>query len=1094
LGHLPSEDRWPPHERFPLNEDGRRVETVVAESFRQSKAFTIVTGYTSLEHLLSFFTEYPIEERTVDIVLGSEPTRGATSTYTQSLPIDRQARSYWLERGVSVLTGGGIVRLLEAIDAGHVRFFEDPRLHAKIYLGEEGAVVGSSNFSNFGFRTQREANFRAVRGSHEYQDLTRIAHRFKRESRECTDPIRSLLEDLLQLVTWQEALARAISELLDGAWIERYPAVFQLLKQQNLWPHQEQAVAQGLWILDTRGGLLVADATGSGKTRVGTHLLYGLLNRIWSQGQGHRSKALVVCPPSVVDNWTVEIQESEASSVTAVSHGKLSLGLDKDRIQTQVQRSNILFLDEAHNYLTTQSERSQTIASSVADYVTLLTATPMNRGPKDLLRMIELLGLDNLSDREFHQYRDLRRQSNLTMKDARVLKDMVGQYTIRRTKHDLNQWVDRHPEGYLDATGKECRYPEHTCIPYETGETTTDQDTATTIVALASKLRGLLWLRSLQPPGWAQHSAEKQAQWLEGRTRGAKGLATYAIRTALQSSKAALLEVVYGTRQACDLVGLDQKLKDPSGNHLETTRTLLSAPSEIGDLCVPVPDWLRGDGLKRAVQQEIEVLSQIGEEAKTLSSARDEARVDLFLHLAQTHDLFLAFDKRPITLRSLEDQLTRQTPHDVVVADGSLSSQERSRIVQTLGLEGTETGVIALCSDAMSEGINLQRASAVVLLDTPSVIRIAEQRVGRIDRMDSPHEEIKVYWPNNSPAFQTSMRDLLLERHDLNGQLLGNNIKLPEEIFGSSSEDLFDDEAHLIGVSKLIDEYQTHQQVDDNRLEDAFHPVRTLVAGLSTTDVANPSAGASPEAPPLISSEQYEAVAGMDANVWSRVSIVQDDERWAFFCIRATDFRAPRWVLLQEGGEKTPGGLGLRTGAWRVTTELRRITHALRSLIPHVEPLDMQAPDAILEKVQPTLETMMDALLENEKALLSNKARHALHLMQKVLGQYVMAADRTSPRHHVCQFLKRQIQQPRTRRINLHDAADRWLGIVHPRYVELRQQAGSRSVLRLEDLYEPLIDHPIATPTLRTLAESVAEEVPMQQRLAAAIFALPMGG
>lgn len=53
----------------------------------------------------------------------------------------------------------------------------------------------------------------------------------------------------------------------------------------------------------------------------------------------------------------------------------------------------------------------------------------------------------------------------------------------------------------------------------------------------------------------------------------------------------------------------------------------------------------------------------------------------------------------------------------------------------------------------MSEGLNLQQASAVVLLDMPSVIRIAEQRVGRVDRMNSPHEEIEVWWPDDSDAF-----------------------------------------------------------------------------------------------------------------------------------------------------------------------------------------------------------------------------------------------------------------------------------------------------------------------------------------------------
>jgi replicative superfamily II helicase len=116
-------------------------------------------------------------------------------------------------------------------------------------------------------------------------------------------------------VQWEEALARAAAEVLEGDWVDRYPDAFRLLQEENLWPHQEQAIAQGLWILDTRGSVLVADATGSGKTRIGTHLLYGLLNRLWSQGQVHRTDATVVCPPQVTGEWEKEIKKSEALEV-----------------------------------------------------------------------------------------------------------------------------------------------------------------------------------------------------------------------------------------------------------------------------------------------------------------------------------------------------------------------------------------------------------------------------------------------------------------------------------------------------------------------------------------------------------------------------------------------------------------------------------------------------------------------------------------------------------------------------------------------------------------------------------------------------------
>jgi hypothetical protein len=347
-------------------------------------------------------------------------------------------------------------------------------LHAKIYAGDGGAVLSSSNFSRLGFQTQREANVRFEPRTRRYSEACQIADGLKADARECTGAIQELLESLLMPVQWEEALARAAAEILEGDWVSRYPEVFRLLREETLWPHQEQAVAQGLWIMDTRGSVLIADATGSGKTRVGTHLLYSLLNRLWSKGQQHRSRATVVCPPGVTDNWSYEVHEAPGSAVDIISHGQLSSGNRQDTLRREVRRSNVLFVDEAHNFLNETSNRSKAVSAGAPDYTALLTATPINQGSRDLLRMIELLGLDNLSDEEFEQYRQLRKQPNLSQENEEYLRGIVRQCTIRRTKRDLNGWVDRHPEGYTTPEGVTHRYPEHLCKTYPTNETEND--------------------------------------------------------------------------------------------------------------------------------------------------------------------------------------------------------------------------------------------------------------------------------------------------------------------------------------------------------------------------------------------------------------------------------------------------------------------------------------------------------------------------------------------------------------------------------------------------------------------------------------------
>jgi SNF2 family DNA or RNA helicase len=178
----------------------------------------------------------------------------------------------------------------------------------------------------------------------------------------------------------------------------------------------------------------------------------------------------------------------------------LSQGRNAETEREEVRQANVLFLDEAHNYLSRTSKRSKAITSSAADYSALLTATPINRGSSDLLRMIELLGLDNLSDREFGVHRDLRKKNNLTIEDEEKLRGIVRRCTIRRTKQDLNEVVDRRPEGYTDGEGKVHRFPQHNCRTYRTGETEEDKHLAEKINELAEDLVGLRWLREFKVP------------------------------------------------------------------------------------------------------------------------------------------------------------------------------------------------------------------------------------------------------------------------------------------------------------------------------------------------------------------------------------------------------------------------------------------------------------------------------------------------------------------------------------------------------------------------------------------------------------------
>ena len=280
-------------------------------------------------------------------------------------------------------------------------------------------------------------------------------------------------------MTWQEALARAAAELLEAKWLW-YPDLYNTLSRLKIWPSQMQAVGQALYVLDHHGGLLIADPTGSGKTRLGAALHLALLNRFWKSGRGGRSTALVLCPPLVRDNWESEYYQVEYQAPKLISHGALRdksnpTDLMKVTVRDDLNQSHILFIDEAHRFLNKNTQRSRLVAENSADYIALFTATPINRRIEDLFRIIELLGIDNLSDEAIREYEKLVRiRKHLSEAEITTLQGHIRNFTIRRTKTELNRVIDEEPERYVNRHDERCRFPKQICKVYPLHEPESD--------------------------------------------------------------------------------------------------------------------------------------------------------------------------------------------------------------------------------------------------------------------------------------------------------------------------------------------------------------------------------------------------------------------------------------------------------------------------------------------------------------------------------------------------------------------------------------------------------------------------------------------
>ena len=851
---------------------------------------------------------------------------------------------------------------------------------------------------------------------------------------------------MLQFVSWQEALARACADLLEGQWAAGY--LGSTAGISRLWPTQVAGIAEALWVVDNVGSVLVADATGSGKTRMGAHLTRAVRDRLWSTGRVRGDLTVLVCPPTVEEQWRREAV-SCGLTVNTVSHGLLSRGSKQGpRVEEDaVAAAQILAIDEAHNFLARDSNRTQQVRGTAADHVLMFTATPINRSAQDLLSLVDQLGADNFEDETLAILDRLhRRHSDWKLTDAEqaLLRAEIQRFTVRRTKTMLNELVDANPEAYKHPmTGRTCRYPEHVTSTYTTGESERECTLADEIRAVAAQLTGIARIgRTITLPDSLRREYTDQ-QWLEGRISAARGLAAYQVRSAMRSSQAALLEHVIGTNKWCSA---SESAASSSRSRPVICTPRLQTARAVGpptiDLAGAVPDWLTdGEAWNTTCDEETERYRLIEQLATELGNRRERAKANFVAELAHRHDRVLAFDHHPITLAVIKE-LTPDVGAHVVVATGG-ARKERDAVRRIFAAESTTRG-IALCSDAMNEGLNLQGGSAVVQFDMPTTLRVAEQRVGRVDRMDSPHDRIEVFWPADSPSFATRADDLLTARSQESAALLGSNLPLPAapgtvvapEDFASLAE-------------------ATPGQWDG--LQDALEPVRALVAG--------PTA--------VIPASTYKAHRGTHHRVLARISPVRTHTAWTYFAVRGTGSGVPRWLLLEDGCADPVVGLD-------------RVAARLRELLAD-DPPSASFDDRCEELLNHFLQRAQRAEVE----LLPRRHQRALEQMQRMSRRWAALArgegraDDAGRWEMIAAVARGEADAGD---VDLHQASEAWLALVKPARLAARTERRHRPYSRLSDI-EPILER---NPLTLDAAEHAMAQLdivqPLAQRVAACII------
>jgi len=891
-------------EKFPNNDGKNTVSKQLEKDLNGSSDFLVISGYGGLGEIIDIISSSANSCKDIRLLFGHEINLENSRKPRRKKIIEMEMKDYWIKKKLSPLQHASVVEVIEKLESGliKVRLANDkPRLHAKMFRTRAAIIFGSSNFTYPGLHSNREMNQRHSRPTKDFEELSTYMESVWGLGTDCTNFILNLLNQLLQSVSWKQSLARGCSELLDGAWADEFliGADYSI----KLWPHQKQGIAQALALLESQGAVVVADATGSGKTRTGAWLIRSVFVKMIREG-GHLRKhltPLVLTPKSVTESWRNELLGIPAD---ITSDGLISRNTKRaENAHASLQHTNVLAVDEVHRYYDNTAARTKQLLNSQASSRMMFTATPINKRFSDIFQLLDLLKEDipQETQNELERLNEHIASGKKGKAEAQSrVKHIVSSFMVRRTRDQINELVDERPSEYELPSGKIARYPNYVAERYELDLDGKDSQIISQIEKELKKIKGLSRIKSID------FDAENFQSHIDAVVNGARGLAVYHFWKSLNSSRVAAAEHVAGTeyiKKEFDVKGLKRSIAGIR-NELQRDR-----PKDWDRLLkfndISTPKWMTDDGaFSEAHDEEASCYATLLTLVTRLSDKRDLSKLQRLTDLSNEHSKVLAFDWSIPTLHYFETVLSNRGKK-VICLTGSTTQNKISSVEKAESLFGLESGdeeSIGLFSDAFSEGINLQGTQILVNLTNPTTIRIAEQRAGRVDRLNTIHDSIKILYPKEDEIGQF-LDDKLAERHE-HVSSIGRNLKLPED-------ETVDSYSKKVRSADM----ETMQLFGDDDLRDAFYPVRKLIEG--------------PDA--LISKDDYELMKDVTAQVISHVSLVKSNSRWCFLVLQTEKNWAPQWVFLNWKNRNKVGK--------GIDTNLESVVNSIRSTLDLAEDL-----------------------------------------------------------------------------------------------------------------------------------------------------------
>jgi len=714
----------------------------------------------------------------------------------------------------------GVAKFLEWLKSGklQIRAYPTRDIHAKLYIMSfiEGdrdvgrVITGSSNFTRAGLAENLEFNVELkTRADYDF-----ALKKFNELWVNAVD-VKSKYTETIQTKTWlnntitpYELYLKFLYEYFkdelrqtDEVFFKYIPTEFKRLE------YQEQAVLNAKKILEEYGGVFVSDVVGLGKTYVSA-MLAGQLD----------GRTLVIAPPVLLDESSPGSWKNVFSDFRVPADYE-SLGKLDHLIKRGVEKYKNIFIDEAHRFRTETNITYEKLAQICRQKrIILVTATPLNNTPRDILSQIKLFQkakkstIPNVPDLESFFGKLEKRIKNLDRKkdrekyiatakeNAKEIREKVLKYLmVRRTRSEIeNYFTD-------DLKNRGLKFPEvidPEPVLYQLNDEE-DEIFNKTIELVAQKFKYARYTPMLYYTGEEKlDQLEIQSQRNMGRFM--KILLVKRLESSFFAFRNTVSRFIHSYERFIEEFNKGKVYV--SKKHTNKIFELLENDDEEAIQKLVDEDKARkyaskdfGKGFKEDLDHDLAILKKIQELWGRVSR---DPKLLTFSSLLSGRSILkknkiIVFTESRETAEYLANRLQKKQDGQILCFTGTSSAAVRDKVIENFDARARspkDDYRILIATEVLSEGVNLHRSNIVINYDIPWNPTRLMQRVGRVNRVDTNFD--KIYTLNFFPTRQSNDQIKLKEAAEAKIHsfitLLGADARLLTEGEAIESHELFD--------------------------------------------------------------------------------------------------------------------------------------------------------------------------------------------------------------------------------------------------------------------------------------------------------------